>query len=58
MIIALCNSGQQLVNHIPNINLLTTKMGLLTNLQEYQRVLEKTSSKYEYQLNYFVKSFS
>ena len=34
-------SGEQLVNHISNINLLTTKLGLLCSLQEYQRVQEK-----------------
>ncbi|KAL9971339.1 hypothetical protein ACROYT_G023851 [Oculina patagonica] len=33
--------GEQLVNHISNINLLTTKLGLLCSLQEYQRVQEK-----------------
>ncbi|XP_065834366.1 protein polyglycylase TTLL10-like [Oscarella lobularis] len=27
--------GEQLVNHIPNINLLTTKIGLLDNLRDY-----------------------
>ncbi|CAH1775899.1 unnamed protein product [Owenia fusiformis] len=29
--------GDQLVNHIPNCNLLTNKMGLLNSLQEYER---------------------
>ena len=36
-----CNSGEQLANHISNINLLTTKLGLLCSLEEYQRVQEK-----------------
>jgi hypothetical protein len=27
--------GEQLVNHIPNINLLTTKIGLLDSLRDY-----------------------
>jgi hypothetical protein len=27
-----------MVNHIPNCNLLTNKMGLLTSLQEFERV--------------------
>ena len=30
--------GEQLVNHIPNGNLLTTKIGLLTSLQKFERV--------------------
>lgn len=30
--------GEQLVNHIPNINLLTTKIGLLESLRTYYRI--------------------
>ena len=37
--------GEQLVNHIPNINLLTTKLGLLSSLQEYQRVQDKMAGR-------------
>ena len=29
---------EQMVNHIPNCNLLTNKLGLLNTLQEYDRV--------------------
>lgn len=36
--------GEQLVNHIPNGNLLTTKIGLLTSLQEFERVNNKMQS--------------
>lgn len=36
--------GEQLVNHIPNGNLLTTKIGLLTSLQEFDRVTSKVGS--------------
>lgn len=31
-------AGVQIVNHIPNCNLLTNKLGLLNSLQEYDRV--------------------
>ena len=30
--------GEQIVNHIPNCQLLTNKLGLLNSLQEYDRV--------------------
>jgi len=30
-------SGDQMVNHIPNCNLLTNKLGLLNSLQDYNR---------------------
>jgi len=30
--------GQQLVNHYPNISLITTKIGLLESLREYYRI--------------------
>jgi len=49
--------GQQLVNHISNINLLTTKLGLLCSLQEYQRVQEKMArnpSKLQIPISEFV----
>lgn len=50
--------GEQLVNHIPNINLLTTKLGLLSSLQEYQRVQDKmagrSASKLPISINEFV----
>ncbi len=36
--------GEQMVNHIPNGNLLTTKIGLLTSLQEFDRVSNKVPS--------------
>ena len=36
--------GEQLVNHFPNGNLLTTKIGLLTSLQEFDRVSNKVPS--------------
>ncbi|XP_028393801.1 uncharacterized protein LOC114518086 [Dendronephthya gigantea] len=36
--------GEQLVNHIPNGNVLTTKIGLLTSLQEFERVNSKIQS--------------
>ena len=36
--------GEQLVNHIPNGNLLTTKIGLLTSLQEFDRLNSKVPS--------------
>ena len=39
------SEGEQLVNHIPNINLLTTKLGLLSSLQEYQRVQDKMAGR-------------
>ena len=38
-------SGEQLVNRIPNCNLLTNKMGLLTSLQAYDRVLNGVRGK-------------
>ena len=34
--------GEQLINRIPNCNLLTNKMGLLNSLQTYARVLNGT----------------
>ncbi|XP_065890894.1 protein polyglycylase TTLL10-like isoform X2 [Dysidea avara] len=34
--------GQQLVNHFPNINILTTKIGLLECLREYDRINSRT----------------
>lgn len=37
--------GEQLVNHISNMNLLTTKLGLLNSLQEYQRVQQKVAGR-------------
>lgn len=49
--------GEQLVNHISNINLLTTKLGLLCTLQEYQRVQEKmakTPSKLQIAVSEFL----
>ncbi|KAJ7393525.1 protein-glycine ligase, elongating [Desmophyllum pertusum] len=47
--------GEQLVNHISNINLLTTKLGLLCSLQEYQRVQEKMAkTKLKFPLSEFV----
>ena len=30
--------GEQIVNHFPNINLLTTKIGLLESLRSYYRL--------------------
>ena len=48
--------GEQLVNHIPNGNLLTTKIGLLTSLQEFDRVSNKvpSSSRRGIQMKEFV----
>ncbi|XP_031554461.1 probable beta-tubulin polyglutamylase [Actinia tenebrosa] len=46
--------GNQLVNHISNIGVLTTKLGLLCSLQEYERVLDKIGSKQRIQLSDFV----
>lgn len=47
--------GEQLVNHISNINLLTTKLGLLCTLQEYQRVQEKMAkTKLKISINEFI----
>ena len=37
--------GEQLVNHIPNCQLLTNKMGLLTSLQTYDRVCHSIKGK-------------
>ncbi|KAK3105402.1 hypothetical protein FSP39_024394 [Pinctada imbricata] len=37
--------GEQLVNHIPNGNLLTNKLGLLNSLQEYERVTLSTKGR-------------
>ncbi|XP_033764220.1 protein polyglycylase TTLL10-like isoform X2 [Pecten maximus] len=37
--------GDQLVNHIPNGNLLTNKLGLLNSLQEYERVTLSTKGR-------------
>ncbi|XP_076451804.1 uncharacterized protein LOC143287581 isoform X3 [Babylonia areolata] len=37
--------GEQLVNHIPNCKLLTNKMGLLSSLQEYERVTLATKGR-------------
>lgn len=37
--------GEQLVNHIPNGNLLTNKLGLLNSLQEYERVTMSTKGR-------------
>ncbi|KAJ8321098.1 hypothetical protein KUTeg_002685 [Tegillarca granosa] len=37
--------GEQLVNHIPNCNLLTNKLGLLNSLQEYERVTLSTKGR-------------
>ena len=37
--------GEQLVNHIPNCNLLTNKLGLLNSLQEYSRVCANVQKK-------------
>lgn len=34
--------GEQMVNHIPNGSLLTTKTGLLTSLQDFERLNGKT----------------
>ena len=31
-------SGEQMVNHIPNCNLLTNKLGLLQSLQSHERI--------------------
>ena len=39
------SEGEQLVNHISNMNLLTTKLGLLNSLQEYQRVQQKVAGR-------------
>ena len=38
-------TGEQLVNHIPNGNLLTNKLGLLNSLQEYERVTMSTKGR-------------
>lgn len=38
-------SGEQLVNHIPNCNVMTNKMGLLNSLHEYEKVLKTLKSK-------------
>ena len=38
MVTKLCVLGQQIVNHYPNMSLLTTKIGLLESLREYYRV--------------------
>ncbi|XP_048581079.1 uncharacterized protein LOC5512073 isoform X2 [Nematostella vectensis] len=46
--------GEQLVNHISNIGLLTTKIGLLSSLQEYVRVLDKVGSRQRITLSDFV----
>ncbi|KAK3730319.1 hypothetical protein QZH41_015367 [Actinostola sp. cb2023] len=46
--------GDQLVNHISNIGLLTTKLGLLCSLEEYERVLDKVGSRLRIQLSEFV----
>jgi hypothetical protein len=48
--------GEQLVNHIPNGNLLTTKIELLTSLQEFDRVSNKvpSSSRRGIQMKEFV----
>ncbi|XP_069113097.1 protein polyglycylase TTLL10-like [Argopecten irradians] len=37
--------GDQMVNHIPNGNLLTNKLGLLNSLQEYERVTLSTKGR-------------
>ena len=37
--------GDQLVNHIPNGQLLTNKLGLLNSLQEYERVTLSTKGR-------------
>lgn len=49
-------SGEQMVNHIPNCNLLTNKMGLLTSLQEYNRLCDKTKKK-ETKLNFIPETY-
>ena len=37
--------GQQIVNHFPNINLLTTKIGLLESLREYDRKMAASEQR-------------
>ncbi|XP_064611036.1 uncharacterized protein LOC135475177 [Liolophura sinensis] len=37
--------GEQLVNHIPNCQLLTNKLGLINSLQEYERVTMTTKGR-------------
>ena len=37
--------GEQLVNHIPNCQLLTNKVGLLSSLQEYERLTTSMNPK-------------
>ncbi|XP_022786949.1 uncharacterized protein LOC111327109 isoform X2 [Stylophora pistillata] len=47
--------GEHLANHISNINLLTTKLGLLCSLEEYQRVQEKMAkNKLKFPMSEFV----
>ena len=38
-------TGEQMVNHIPNCQLLTNKMGLLSSLQEYERVCAQVKKR-------------
>lgn len=36
------DAGEQMVNHIPNCQLLTNKMGLLNSLQEYEKLQQSS----------------